>query len=68
MRKCQIITVGPNEPHSFKLAGATHESCRDDVPIVVAELFAKELVLWYEPKPPAKPKKAIKRRRKSLLA
>ncbi len=64
VRKCPIITVGPNEPHSFLAAGATHEVSRAGLPIALTGLLLEELDSWALPKTePAKARPKPKKRR-----
>lgn len=45
-RRRPVITVGPFEPHSFMLGGATRESTRRLLPSVLAELYSFQYAVW----------------------
>lgn len=68
-RRFPLITVGAFEPDSFKRGGATHVSRRDELPIILCQLFREECERWSKPAdmPTKKPKglraKPQKRRR-----
>lgn len=60
-RRFPVITVGEFEPHSFLQSGATHESRRDDLPILLAELFHEEYERWRQPRSPTPPTHQLRR-------